>query len=883
MAPTLARPTRAALIGTLAVALAGLTLPASAQAASATGVVLNNISKSSALHTDPNSDAQSDDSTVRSGDRVYLGASSDPAKLTGWLTLDDGSRKAFGPGDYTVSSAGDHEYTIAFKGTSLTFAVAKSDKVPSVFIKTTGGLANIEAAKGNADKGGSMAMVNADGSTRYNGVLAEMKGRGNATWAYAKKPYQIKLDKSTELVPGAGKSKTWLLLANYLDNSNIRNELTYNMESAVLQRAGASDFSIKGQVTDLFVDGAYRGTYYLAEKVQVDNNRVAITDTDKANEAANPGVDLGAAATKTVSAGDARFLGIQAGQYVDYPNPAADYTSSGYLFEMDFADRAAEERSYFVTRRGTPMTVTTPENANEAEFAYASGYVQDFEDALFAPGGKNAKGKSWQDYVDVDSFARFYAMEELWANDDAFKSSTYFYMDKGGKLVASPVWDSDRTLGALTNAPAPSNIHVAQSSRVKTQWIKQLQSKPEFRQAVASAYANQVGPEADAVLASKLTTYADEVAYAAKMDKLRWSTRPSNVVTSAKPADDVARLRSYLSTRNTALKAQFNTSAYLKNAALPDGIYRISNGNLVADIAGQSTSDGANADLWNNNGQNNQRFRITRGDDGYYTIVNVNSGKALDVYQGKGADGQNVIQWAPKNVMNQKWLINTYDGANYTIMSALSVPAVAQHAGGAQVGWVLTATGDGTKAGTNLEIRTDTGSRGQNFTISSTTPTPPTTPPTPPTKTGATPTIGKTYTIAIAAKPTQVLDVTGGNKNNGANIQLSALTATTRQQFTVTAGPNGTYILKTGYGKVLDVAGNGMTIRTNVDQWQANGGTNQQWILKPTGDADGSYYIISKLNGLYLNAAGSATTNGTNIWMYTNNGGPAYKFIFTAK
>lgn len=423
----------------LVLALAQLAAPARARAASVTGVVFNNLSLTTALNSSPSSSTDSDDVTVRAGDRLYLGASSDPAKLSGWMSLDDGSTQAFAPGDYQLTTTGDHEYSLSFGSGSLTMSAVQSANVPSMYIRTAGGLANIEAKKGNLDVGGSMALVNADGSLRYNGKLAEMKGRGNTTWSYPKKPYQIKLGTNTELVAGAGSSKTWVLLANYLDQSGIRNEISYNAESAVLQRAGATDFAIKGQMIDLYIDGDFRGSYYLTGKVQVGPTRIDITDTDKLNSAANPGVDTGAAPLVQANvATDPRFAGLTEAQYVDYNTSPANYQQAGYLFELDFARGSRGERSYFITGRGTPITVTVPGDANADELSYAAQYWQDFEDALYAPTGVNSKGKSWTDYIDVASFARYYAVQELIANDDAFKSSTYFYRTRAASWSPAP-------------------------------------------------------------------------------------------------------------------------------------------------------------------------------------------------------------------------------------------------------------------------------------------------------------------------------------------------------------------------------------------------------------------------------------------------------------
>ncbi|MEY2855211.1 MAG: hypothetical protein RL030_2343, partial [Pseudomonadota bacterium] len=68
--------------------------------------------------------------------------------------------------------------------------------------------------------------------TDENGtVLAEntleIRGRGNTTWGYPKKPYKLKLTSSTSLL-GMPANKHWALLANYLDKTLLRNEAAFH-------------------------------------------------------------------------------------------------------------------------------------------------------------------------------------------------------------------------------------------------------------------------------------------------------------------------------------------------------------------------------------------------------------------------------------------------------------------------------------------------------------------------------------------------------------------------------------------------------------------------------------------------------------------------------
>lgn len=567
----------------------------------------------------------------------------------------------------------------------------------------------------------------------------------------------------------AGTHKTWILLANYLDASLIRNQVAYNLEGSALRRAGLTDHSIKGRM-----------------------------------------IDLGSAPSVRTEATDPRFAGLREAQYTDFPSSPTDYRSSGYLFEMDFASGSRAERSYFITRQGTPFTVKAPEDANDDELAYASGFMQDLEDAIFSPTGRNAEGRHYTDYLDLQSFATYYAVQEAVANEDAFKSSTYFYLDRGGKLVAGPLWDCDRCLGSLTEHAAPEAIHVGKWSRLKPLWIKQLLSHADFRTAVRTAWTGTVKPELDELLASdgRLSAYATEVAYSAKLNKLRWSAHPASI-TSATPAGDIAWLRGYTSSRRDGLSRVFG-SAYTSNVRVPDDIYVIRNGRLQLDVSQMSTATGANIQLWDPNTTDAQRFRVTRGADSFYTITNVHSDKLLDVRYAVAANGTNVWQYPLTGTKAQKWTIGTYDGVNYTIASALGIFDIGD-IGGREDGHVLDAASAGQTAGTNIQIWDYNGSSAQRFTFR--------------------------------------------------------------------ALGDGSYQILTGPGGAVDVAYAGTVPGTNVWQWDATGSIAQQWILRPTGDGDGSFYVVSRANGLYLDVAYAGTANGTNVWTWSHTGTGAQKFF----
>ena len=102
-------------------------------------------------------------------------------------------------------------------------------------------------------------------------------------------------------------------------------------------------------------------------------------------------------------------------------------------------------------------------------------------------------------------------------------------------------------------------------------------------------------------------------------------------------------------TSSNSQKFQFiSTDSIIGKKTINDGIYRIAialDTNSVIDIAGASTNNQANANIWQYKGQIQQKFKIEYDGTGYYKIKNVNSGKVLDVEWGGMTAGTNVWQY----------------------------------------------------------------------------------------------------------------------------------------------------------------------------------------------------------------------------------------------
>lgn len=500
---------------------------------------------------------------------MFMPSKSDLSSITVWFTASDDvmcgdvklengvATTVFANGGEFVLSVGDKDYTIVF---------LNSSKLPTMFINTPeGGLDRIHADKECKEKGCTMLAINSKGKVDYNAELASMKGRGNSTWNYPKKPYNIKLDSKAKLF-GMEKAKSWCLIANYGENSLIRNQLVYTMGAAIGMKETPDCKNI-----DLYVNGEYQGVYLITEKVEINKNRVDIFDLEEATEEANPGVDLSTLSPLGVRGKFSGYL-EHTQKWYDIPNNPENITG-GYLLELDFSERYEAEASGFVTRNSQSVVIKSPEYASEAQVKYISQYWQEFEDALYSSDGYNDLDKSISDYIDITSFARSYLVQEWASNWDVGLSSTFFYKDLDGKLIAGPIWDFDESLGNARGArdgidlTDPKNIH----AKVRNLFYDSLMGSndvkatpnifalayrhADFAEAVEEQIKNNLVPAAQKLMNSTFDDYVNSVRGSAIMNAIRWNTYGMNEISAITEQYDteIESIRDFINIRTPFL------------------------------------------------------------------------------------------------------------------------------------------------------------------------------------------------------------------------------------------------------------------------------------------------------------------------------------------
>lgn len=331
----------------------------------------------------------------------------------------------------------------------------KSNGIAILDIELDIDIEQLHKAKNTSATDGTVVMYDAAGNELHRVSIKKFKGRGNASWNLAKdkKSYNLKLKEKTELIDGAGKAADWCLLANNVHNdleetktlihSNDRTGLS-NMLAMTLYQQMHGDAALQYQPVDLYLNGNYRGSYLLTEKVEIQSNRVNITKPVMKDGTERRLVDEDTT-NKSDTEADILRSGIRSFQYVCDSEVT---TPGGFLLEVDSRYLTGDETSWFVTRQGAPFVIKQPENATLQQMAQIAVYVQEMEDALFSSSGYNAQGKYYADYLDMSSLAKRYLLDCFTAQFDIFKASCFFHIDGdadglNGKLMSGPAWDYD--------------------------------------------------------------------------------------------------------------------------------------------------------------------------------------------------------------------------------------------------------------------------------------------------------------------------------------------------------------------------------------------------------------------------------------------------------
>lgn len=340
--------------------------------------------------------------------------------------------------------------------------------------------------------------------------LEYIRGRGNSTWSTDKKPYKIKFSKKQNLF-NMGKNKHWVLLADYYDPTHMRNKMTYWLGKQLNM-----EYTPECVYVDVVMNGEYYGSYLLCEQIRVDSERVNIDDLEETPEAE------------------------------DEPT-----ITGGYLLSMcPYGDEADEGKKSFSTSRYNEFLIESPafeDYDNDAQYDYIKNYIQQTEDAIYSPGFK-LNDKSYADYMDLTSAARYYWIQEFSANGDGYIStSTYLYKKRNEKLYWGPLWDFDYVAWGNNDF----DFYGCESWNHKNRmWLAQLFKDRTFADEVINEW-DDIRTQIQEIYrdGGKLDQYAKEIAYSMYYNSTLYGNNYDQDLNSYTFEENVSQLKQWISRR----------------------------------------------------------------------------------------------------------------------------------------------------------------------------------------------------------------------------------------------------------------------------------------------------------------------------------------------
>ena len=269
--------------------------------------------------------------------------------------------------------------------------------LPTVVINTKGAQ---EITSKEEELSSVVYIVSEEGKKLLATEKTGVRGRGNASWNFPKKPYRLKFDEKQQLLDAPAKAKKWTLINNYGDKTLMRNILAFELS----RRFGLA-YTPYCHPVDVVLNGEYRGCYQLCDQIEVNKNRVNITEMEPED--------------------------------VDLPE-----LSGGYLIEVDAY--ASTEASHFYSTLGTPVTIKSPDDEDivNAQTRYITDYFNRMENAVFASNFADPE-TGYRRYLDLDSFLKHFMVGEMSGNTDTYWS-VYMTKDReSDKFFTGPVWDFD--------------------------------------------------------------------------------------------------------------------------------------------------------------------------------------------------------------------------------------------------------------------------------------------------------------------------------------------------------------------------------------------------------------------------------------------------------
>lgn len=288
---------------------------------------------------------------------------------------------------------------VEIPGKPLTQGVNRNEQEETKYSKAADGDTRIDA---------SMKIIDNEGYNHADDYAAvdtdiRIRVRGRSSRYFEKSSYAIKLvnkdqTNNNQSVMGMDAHHDWVLYGPYLDKTDMRNYMFYNISGEIM------DYAPNVRYCEVILNGQYQGLYLMTESITAGAN----------------GSRLEIEVNKKYQTYTGYVVRID--QNYDTKKHADSFTGYTYRRDMDF------EIVYPGPSKLTP----------EMDRSIAQDF-SDFEKALYSYDYDSDKA-GYKKYIDVESFIDAFLISEITANYDFGGLSTYVYKGTDGCLRVC-MWD----------------------------------------------------------------------------------------------------------------------------------------------------------------------------------------------------------------------------------------------------------------------------------------------------------------------------------------------------------------------------------------------------------------------------------------------------------
>lgn len=301
-------------------------------------------------------------------------------------------------------------------------AVINNEELPTVVINTK----NSQAVTSRLE------YVDCDVSTigaekDVSNLKAQIKVRGNSTSWLPKKPYRIKLSKKSSLF-GYEKAKNWVLLADYMDGSNMHNYTALKFAKMV---RGEDTFGVNPLHVNVVLNGENIGIYEFGEHIDAKEGRLNI-EQDNIWEKSFDDINFYIERDLSTAQDSSEVEGV-----TYFRIDMEEYSPAQYVFALKYPEKEDFEEEL------ESGEIDTHEEEFNSFFNSLKEYMADICNKFVEYTNDATKFSGLVSKVDVESLAEYAVIDQVFRESDHAQKSFKMYRAECGLLKFGPNWDYD--------------------------------------------------------------------------------------------------------------------------------------------------------------------------------------------------------------------------------------------------------------------------------------------------------------------------------------------------------------------------------------------------------------------------------------------------------